>query len=235
MQRSGAPGWRQQSDTGMSAVSGCCCYRGNHSMFSLITDNRAHHSLSHTLTTPVRGALSSDCDELSGHCTTHPHTHRWRGVNRWKWNSPSKRPGGRDVLQGIRPAVCTWQTKPDAVAEELWHVWGGKGRRLANQWYCLQGDSRGPASDAINAPSDVIRHPEEIPSNDALGRDARSRLIGVSRITCHCLQCGPGQSLGAVWAICRTASSFYWLRCALLHFRHMPLEVDYTFLEWYGQ
>ena len=50
-------------------------------MFSLITDKRPQWRLSHDLTTPVRGVLSSDCDELSNSHEedTHTHTHTHTG------------------------------------------------------------------------------------------------------------------------------------------------------------
>lgn len=74
---------RGGGSTPTRAISGRCRCPGNHGMFSLITANRAHRRLSHTLTTPVRGA--SDWDELSGRCETHTHTHRWRGVMKEAW------------------------------------------------------------------------------------------------------------------------------------------------------
>lgn len=60
----------------------------------------------------------------------------------------------------------------------------------------------------------MLSAPEEIPSNDAPGRDARSRLIGASGITRRCLHCEPGQNLGAVWAICALLAHLLPMVCA---------------------
>lgn len=69
-------------------------------------------------------------------------------------------------------------------------------------------DAWGPASDAIAVSSDVIGLPQEILGDDAQGRDARSRSIGVNWITCHCLHHKAAQHHRDQWTLCWAAHSF---------------------------
>lgn len=55
-------------------------------------------------------------------------------------------------------------------------------------------DVWGPSSDTIATPSDGICHREVILGDDAPGREALSRLIAVSWITCSCLHHNAAQN-----------------------------------------